>query len=181
LGIDVTNVETKRAKRSVVFGTIVAALCLASTAAMADEVDEEFQASITISLNLEIMEQNEIDFGTIGRPSVGSNTITLDWDSGDIEIGGGGDAFYVEGAQNGRYRVRGPRDEDIVVTATIGSFGVPGIEVEETIVEGQSGSFLAQLNPSGMFFAHIGGVLTLTPDAPAGLHTANFYITANYP
>ena len=152
---------------------------LAVEAQASEEADG--QASIQISLNLEIFEQKELDFGMIGRPSSGSNTVTLDWDSGDVTIGGDGDGFYVEGAESGRYRIEGPSGEDIEVTATIGDFGVDGIEVEETHVNGTSNQEIVQLNPSGMFFAEIGGVLLITSEAPAGLHTADFFITANYP
>lgn len=149
--------------------------------AVADEETEEFSAAIEISLHLEIFEQNQIDFGTVGRPSSGTNQLVLDWDSGDLTIEGDGDAFYVDGADRGRYRIQGPADETVEITTTIGDFGVDGIEVEETHMEGETNSQTVDLNPSGFYFAEVGGVLTLTSDAPAGVHTADFFITANHP
>lgn len=143
--------------------------------------EQNVEGYITISIPLDIHEQAQIDFGRVTRPTTGTNTFTLDWNNSQVTVTGGGDGFYVDGAERGRYRVRGPSGDTVEITATIGSFGVAGITVVETHLNGTSNTYTAVLNPSGMFFAHVGGVLTIGPDAPAGLHTANFYITANYP
>lgn len=170
--------------RNLAFATFFIALAWLLIPSIAHAGDEtQGTAEINISLDLEIHEQDPIEFGTITRPSsgTGDNQVTLDWESGDVTVTGDGNGFHVDGGQRGRYRVRGPRDEEVEITATIGDFGVPGITVEETHLEGEQDSVTVELNPSGMFFAELGGVLTINSDVPEGVHTAEVYVTANFP
>lgn len=149
--------------------------------ATAGEADEEGTATIDISLNLDITERDPIDFGIIGKPSEDSNTITLNWQNGQLNIEGDGDAFYVDGAQNGRYQVWGPEGEEVEITGLIEDFDAEGIDVEETHLEGESNSEIVELPGSGVYNARVGGVITIDADAETGVHTTDFHITATYP
>lgn len=149
--------------------------------AAADETEDDFGATLEVSINLEIEEMDPLHFGIVGRPTTGSNTIELNWQNGQVDVGGDGDAYYVDGAERGHYQVEGPEGADIEVEAIIGDFGVDGLEVQQTYIENDDSTYQTSLSQAGVTEPlRVGGVVELTPEVPTGVHTANLYITASY-
>lgn len=152
------------------------------------------QAQANGTANVEVHEQlnlNEIapiDFGQIYRPTTGSNTFELywilrgrGWGTTTITTSGGGDGRHVGGEQHGRFMIRGPQRQVVQISASMGSFNVPGIIVEQTFLNGRSNIQTEQLDGAGFRRLRIGGVITVTSSAALGAHTADVYVTANFP
>lgn len=162
------------------------AIIAAPAVATADDT-EEFGASISISLPLEINEQDPIDFGQIGRPSNQAATITLDWDGGGLEVDG--EQVVAEDGQEGRYHIQGPSGEEAQVHAEIHDFGVAEIETVETHIEGEDSTTTVEFtgNPGGGGGnnqnplgppVNIGGVVRIHPGVPFGQFEADLVIIA---
>lgn len=145
-------------------------------------------ANVEVHDQLNLNEISPIDFGQIYRPTTGSSTFELYWISNGrgwgtttMTISGGGDGSHVGGEQHGRYMIRGPRRQVVQISASIGSFNVPGIIVEQTFVNGRSNIQTEQLDGGGFRRLRVGGVITVTSSAALGAHTADVYVIANFP
>lgn len=167
---------------------VVACLGILWTADAAAEDEENTQASISITFPIEVDEQQELYFGEYLTPRDDFNAFQLHWETGDITmVDGDGDAEYVEGAQYGQYRLQGPSDTEIELVAEIEDFDEEGIEVTELHLEGESNSVTVQTTAGGVIpppngpgpHFQLGGIVEISPDAPAGTHVTTLSISAH--
>ena len=152
-----------------------------TTAAMADPVTEEFDATIEVIANLGIDEMEMLDFGVVGKPTEGTETLTLDSDS-NAAIGG--DAFVVDGTANaGIYEVSGnPEDSVFVESDVVNDFNATGVSLLSLDIEDQGETHTIDMEngDDGTKEIAVGGAVEIDSEADEGEHQADIELTVSY-
>lgn len=158
-------------RRSAILAGLAAAVAVVCTSATATADDDDGSA---------IREISPISFGQVGQPTTGSNTLTLDWQNGQLTMSGSGDGFYLGGSTNGRYQVRGQPNQAATITAELLQFSAEGVIVQEVHLNGESNTHATVFDGYGVTVVRLGGVLSIEPDATAGYHITDLLITVDY-
>jgi hypothetical protein len=158
---------------------VFALVSFAATTAAAQEA--EGTAEIEIIANLEIEEIELIQFGTIGKPTAGTQTFTLDPATGNVDDTDD-DGFAVDGTSSaGLYAVTGNNGESVTVLADIDDdFDLNGVSLTGLDIEGAGDEFTFALDGAGEGEINVGGTVTVDSTADEGTSTANVTLTASY-
>lgn len=165
--------------RAIAAAFVFSFVAFAATTATAQEA--EGTAEIEIISNLEIEEIEIIQFGTIGKPTDGTQTFTLDPDTGEVDDSED-DGFAVDGESSaGVYAVTGNNDEEVTITADVDvDFDLAGVSLASLDVNGGGEVVDILLDGAGEAEINVGGTVNVDHDAAEGTSTADVVLTASY-
>ncbi len=163
------------------------ALAMAQTAqAQPTSASATATANATLIQPITLLKNTDLAFGSLVRPSLGSNTVTIDPSSGNRTITGTGDASLApnQTASRATYSVAGEGGSTFSVTVPT-SFTMTRAGGSETIpvalsASALSGSLSGQLGVGGSANFSIGGSLPLSNATIAGDYTGTFDVTVGY-
>lgn len=128
---------------------------------------------------LEVTETLSMSFGVISKPSVGSQTFTLDPLTGTVRAGPG-DGKVVESGRPATFSVTGDPDASIHVSVALGPFSGSGITALEASVEGPEDTATLALGPTGLATLRLGGRISVSSQATRASQTATVVVTVAY-
>lgn len=133
-----------------------------------------------------LVKNTDLAFGSLVRPSLGSNTVTIDPASGARTISGTGDASpgSALAASRATYSVAGEGGATFTVTVPT-SFTMARVGGNETLpvsltASALSGALSGSIGSSGSANFSIGGSLPLSSTTVSGDYTGTFDVTVGY-
>lgn len=175
------------------FGKILAAAILAGGASapvLAQLSDaESTSSSVRIIQGIALTKVNNLAFGTIVRPSSGSNTVTIAVGSDTPALGGGGDAVLLSSGAKTRasYTATGEGNQSVSITvpATVTMNGsVSGSIVVTLTPEATSDTLSGALGTTGGFSGdgtlYVGGAFSISNTTVSGDYSGSFSTTLAY-
>ena len=171
-------------KSRFVLGALAASLVL-FFATSAQAAEEDFDATIEIIANLAIDEVELLDFGTVGKPTAGSETVTLNGEqnaTADVS----GDGFAVDGTSSpGAYLITGNDGVDVTVEGGITTdFQANGVTLTALEIENSgfspSPSQVVNLDGDGLATIYVGGTVEVESTADEGPTDAVITLTVSY-
>lgn len=164
-----------------------AALALAQTVqAQPTSASATATASATVIQPITLVKTTDLAFGALVRPSLGSNTVTIDPNSGNRSITGTGDASMTTNQTVSRatYSVAGEGGSTFSVTVPT-SFTMRRAGGSETLPVALNASAIAgalsgSIGSVGSANFSIGGSLPLSATTVAGNYTGTFDVTVGY-
>ena len=163
------------------------ALAAAQTAqAQPNSASATATANATVIQPIALLKNTDLAFGSLVRPSLGSNTVIIDPTSGNRTVTGTGDAALAPNqiASRATYSVSGEGGSTFSVTVPSG-FTMRRAGGTETIpvalnASALSGALSGQLGAGGSANFSIGGSLPLSNTTIAGEYTGTFDVTVGY-
>jgi hypothetical protein len=128
------------------------------------------QADVEIVDLITIEENENLDFGTVAKPSSGTTDFTVGTDGSMTVAGSDGQA--ISGHQPGQYDVSGTDSAPYTFTVTPGSCDDAGLTLGT--MTNSAGPTLDDMD------VKVGGTLTVNASTEIGNHTCNYQVTANY-
>lgn len=173
-------------KRSLNWLIGVTALAAAQQAS-AQTVSATATASATAAIlqPVTLVKNTDLSFGSLVRPSIGANTVTIDQSSGARSLSGGGDASLAASTNSrATYSVGGEGGASFSVTVP-GSFTLTRTGGTETLpvslaASAQSGSLNGSLGSVGTANFGVGGSLPLSSSTVPGDYHGTFDVTVGY-
>ena len=144
------------------------------------------RAEATVIQPITLLKNTDLAFGSLVRPSLGANTVSIDANSGARSLTGSGDASLAGNqiASRATYSVGGEGGSTFSVTVP-GSFTMTRAGGSETIpvvlsASAVSGALSGSLGSGGSANFSIGGSLPLSNTTVAGDYTGTFDVTVGY-
>lgn len=149
--------------------TAASLLALGAAAVHAAPASLSANADVIILQQIAITENANLDFGTIDKPSSGSQTFTVS--AAGAESAGTGDGSVIATGGAGVYGVSGTAGQAYTFSVTAGSCSDAGLSLG-SMTHNASGV----LNES----VGVGGTLTVASSAGAGAKTCAYTVSAQY-
>jgi hypothetical protein len=141
--------------------------------------------TITVVSPLALTKATDLAFGSIVRPSAGSNTILINAASGTRSIQGGGNGALTSSASTrAAYSVQGEGGQSFSITIP-SSLSMTRAGGGETLpvtltASSASGALSGALGDAGAATFGVGGALSLDSNAVAGTYSGTFNVTIGY-
>lgn len=142
--------------------------------------------SATVVQPITLVKNTDLAFGSLVRPSIGSNTVTIDPTTGARTLSGAGDASLTANQTSSlaSYSVAGEGGATFSVTVPT-SFSMTRTGGSETLpvslsASAVSGALSGSIGSSGSANFSIGGSLPLSSATVAGDYTGTFDVTVGY-
>ena len=168
---------------------VIAAATLASAhAAVAQptQASETATGSVTVVQPITLVKSTDLAFGSLVRPSLGANTVTIDPASGVRSISGSGDGSLSSAltASRATYSVGGEGGLAFSVTVP-SSFTMTrsgGVETLPVALSASalSGALSGSVGSAGSASFSVGGAVPLSSSTVAGDYTGTFDVTVGY-
>jgi hypothetical protein len=173
-------------RRSLAWWVGITALVAAQQAA-AQAISASATASSTAAIiqPVTLVKNTDLAFGSLVRPSIGANTVTIDQSSGARSLSGGGDASLAGSTiSRATYSVGGEGGASFSVTVP-GSFTMTRAGGTETLpvsltASALSGSLSGSLGDAGNANFGVGGSLPLSSNTVPGDYHGTFDVTVGY-
>lgn len=164
---------------------IAAAAALSSTGALAQSsANVATTGSARIVQPIAITKNSDLAFGTVVRPTSGSNTVTVDQTNGTRAISGGGDGVLVTSTvTRATYTVDGEGGQtfSISVPATFSMTGsTSGTITVNLTPTATSGTLSGAVGAAGTATFGVGGDFSLASTQATGQYTGSFTATVAY-
>lgn len=165
----------------------VSALALANAAeAQSASASASAASTATVAQPIALLKTTDLAFGSLVRPSLGSNTVTIDPTSGSRSITGTGDAALAanQAVSAATYSVSGQGGAAFSITVPR-SFTMTRAGGTETLpvslsASAASGALSGSLGSTGSANFRIGGSLSLSSTTVAGDYIGAFDVTVGY-
>jgi hypothetical protein len=142
--------------------------------------------SASVVQPITLVKNSDLAFGSLVRPSLGSNTVTIDPTSGARTLSGTGDASLAANrtASRATYSVAGEGGATFSVTVP-SSFTMARVGGNETLpvtltASAVSGALSGSIGAGGSANFSIGGSLPLSSTTVSGDYTGTFNVTVGY-
>ena len=166
------------------------ALSVAALAAAAGPAFSQTSASVTttgtatVVSTLALTKTTDLAFGSIVRPSSGSNTISINSATGSRVLAGGGNAALASSTSTrAAYSVDGEGGQSFSITSppTLSLTRAGGSEtLPVTLSASTTGSLSGATGDAGSATFGVGGSLLLDSTAVAGSYSGTFNVTVGY-
>jgi hypothetical protein len=152
-------------------------------------------ATVLRTPSLKILNNSALDFGTIVRPSIGSNTISLPASTGTLSVTGAGNAVALHPGAATRVKMElsgeGHQTVSVSVTPSLVTLSstVGTTTSTLTMVSSYTAQGTQQLSgtaggvgaaTSGTLDFYVGGAFAISSTTPTGVYTGNIIVTAQY-
>jgi hypothetical protein len=138
--------------------------------------------SATVVQAITVHKDTDLQFGSVAKPTTGSNTITIDASSGTRTKGGAGDAALIT-STTGRatYTVSGAASTAYSITLPSSTFSLAksGGTTPMTVTLARSATS-GTLGVGGTDTFGVGGVFTIASTTETGAYTGTFDVTVAY-
>jgi hypothetical protein len=164
-------------------GALLAAL--ATPAAAQTSASATAQGSATIIQPITISKTSDLGFGTIVKPTSGTNTITVSAFGASRTISGGGNAAAVngDGVSSAGFLVLGDSGQHFSISVPPSfnmTSGTNTLQVTTSNPLGPTGVLIGSPGQTGAFTLGVGGSFVLTSATGSGAYTGNFVVTVAY-
>ena len=169
----------------------IALAALAATAAFASPAVAQTTVSATAQARglvvrpLTLSRIQHLDFGTVLASTTTAGWVTVNADTGIRTSDGTGVTLVATGpGSRGLFPGAGTAAQQVQISLTqpVGGVVVSGAnQIAAALVLDQSGATTRTINASGTFDVGVGGTFTTVANQAAGLYTADFTVTAQYP
>ncbi len=170
--------------RIILAGAVAFAALAPISASAQSTASSSTQGSARIVQPIAITKNSDLAFGTIVRPTSGSNTVTVDQTSGTRALTGGGDAVLVTSTTSrATYTVDGEGGQtfSISVPATFTLNGsTSGTITVNLTPTATSGTLSGAVGASGTATFGVGGNFALSSTQATGNYTGSFNATVAY-
>ena len=163
-----------------------AALAMAHAAQAQAPTSATATGSATVIQQIALVKNTDLAFGSLVRPSVGSNTVSIDPTSGARSISGGGDASLAQtqAASRATYSVAGEGGSTYSVTVptnfTMTRTGGSDTLLVSLSASATSGALSGSVGSGGSANFSIGGSLPLSANTVSGDYVGTFDVTVGY-
>lgn len=162
------------------------ALAMAQSAEAQPTASATATGTVTVMQPIALVKNTDLAFGSLVRPSLGSNIVTIDAGSGSRSLSGSGDATLAgnQAASRATYSVTGEGGSTFSVTVPT-SFNMTRAGGSETLpvtlnASAISGALSGAVGSTGSANFSIGGSLPLSNTTVAGDYTGTFDVTVGY-
>ena len=161
------------------------ALALAGPALAQDSASQTTTGSAQVIQPITLTKASDLQFGAVVKPSLGSNTISIDETTGARSIGNGGDAALVAGGgSRAAYTVSGEGAQAFSITAP-NHFDMVrdgGADTLKVTLEATStgGTLSGSAGSAGSASFGVGGSFQVHKTTPEGSYSGSFDVSVAY-
>ena len=163
----------------------VLAMAAATPVLAAESASQSVSTSAQIMQPIALGKASDLAFGSIAKPSVGGNTITVDEASGARSLSGGGDAALAASTvSRAAYSVSGEGGQAFSISVP-GSFNMVrtgGSESLQVVLvsTATSGTLSGSIGAAGTASFGVGGRITVSKSTPSGAYSGSFEVSVAY-
>jgi hypothetical protein len=156
-----------------------------ATQALAQSATQSTTGTGTILQPLTLTKDTDLAFGSIMRPSSGSNTVTINQTTGARTLGGAGNgALVTSTTSRATYTVNGEGGQTFSISVP-GTFNMTRVSGSETLTvtlttTAASGTLSGSLGSAGSATFGVGGAFPLDNTTVAGSYTGTFNAVVAY-
>ena len=164
---------------------VVLGMAAATPVLAAGSASQSASTSTQVLQPITLGKTSDLAFGSIAKPSVGGNTVTVDETSGARALSGGGDAaLAASSVSRAAYTVSGEGGQafSISVPASFNMVRSGGSEDLQVVLvsSATAGTLSGSVGATGTASFGVGGRFTVSKATPSGAYSGSFEVSVAY-